>query len=131
MTKDLPEEEKPYILAREEDDIIHVEMGGVINSETLPQSREMVDTIIEAHEIYKRRGLKILVDYKKVVDIDSATIANILERLKEHKKYNHKLAFINISKKFKDLIVLHKLEGTIQFFKTEKEAIKELKKSTQ
>ena len=131
MNKENYSEDRPFILAKEEGDIIFVEMGGALNSLTLPESRKLVDEIIEYHGIYKRRNLKILIDYKKVKSIDSATIANILERLREHEKYGHKMAFVNIPKTLKDLIILHKLQDEIVIFKSKKQALKEFKSSSQ
>ena len=131
MTDQNLPEDRPFIIAKEKRDIIYIQMGGDINAETLPESRKLVDEIIEGHEIYKRRNLRILVDYGKVTSIDSASIANILERLKEHDKYQHKIAFVNMPQEFKDLIVLHKLEGVIPLFESEKDALRELRKTTQ
>lgn len=124
-------EDRPFILAKEEGDIIFVEMGGNINAETLPESRKLVDQIIELHQIYQRRNLKIIVDYKKVRSIDSSTLANILDRLREHTKYNHRLAFVNLPKELKDLIELHNVKDKITVFHSKAAAVKEFKKSTQ
>ncbi len=122
---------KPFFIATEKDDFIIVEMGGVLNASTAPESRKMIEAIIEKHEIYKRRNLKILVDYKQVKDVDSSTIAGILDRINEHKKHYHTIAFINVPEDFKSIIEINKLEGEVLIFDTEKEAILELKKKSQ
>ena len=121
----------PYIIAKEKNNIIFIEMGGNINSETLPESRELVNEIIKKHEIYKRNNLKILVDYSNVIDVDSATIANILDRLAEHKQHHHTIAFVNVPDEFLHLIQLHKLEDKVTVYPSLKEAVKVLRKPTQ
>ncbi|MCA9408638.1 MAG: STAS domain-containing protein [Candidatus Omnitrophica bacterium] len=124
-------DDTPRIMAKEEGDLITVSMGGALNSATLPISRQLVDEIIKSHNIYQRTNLKILVDYKDVTDVDSSTIANILERLTEHQKHNHKIAFINVSEEFKTIVQLHKLEKEIPVFDSKQKALKALLKPTQ
>ena len=111
--------------------MIIVQMGGDLIASTLPQSREMIDELIEKHEIKKRTHLKILVDYEQVTDVDSAAIANILDRINEHKKNHHTIAFVNVSEEFKSIIEIHKLEDEILIFDSREEAIAALMKRSQ
>lgn len=124
-------ENKPFFIAKEKGDLIIIQMGGDLIASTLPQSREMVDELIEKHEIKKRTHLKILVDYEQVTDVDSATIANILDRINEHKKNYHTIAFVNVSEEFKSIIEIHKLEDEIRIFDSREEAIEALMKRSQ
>lgn len=125
------DEQKPSFIAQEKDNIIIVRMYGPLNSSTLNESRDQINELIEKHEIFKRSNLRILVDYENVTDVDSATIANILERIKEHEKHNHVIAFINVPEEFKHIVEIHKLENKVHIFKSEKQAIKELSKPSQ
>ncbi len=118
----------PSFIAREEGNFISIEVSGDINQQTLPESRRLLDEIIRRHEIGRRPDLRILVDYERVGDVDSATIANIVERLDTNSALNHRVAFINIPEEFRNLIEIYKLQEKILVYATKEEALRELLK---
>ena len=124
-------ENKPMIIAKEKGNLIVIRLGGAINASTMPEARQLVDDIISSHKIYQRQNLRILVDYKNVTDIDTSTVANILERLTENEKHQHTIAFVNFPEKLKIILDIHSLQDRITIYDSEKEALKELKKPTQ
>lgn len=119
---------RPSFIAKEENDLIYIQVCGDINQHTLPESRKLIDEIIRRHKINSRDCLKILVDYNLVGDVDSSTIANIVDRLDSNRERQHRVAFINIPEEFQHLIEIYKLEEKIQVFANKDEAIRELHK---
>ena len=116
----------PTFIVKEEGTLIIVRISGDINQHTLPESRAMIDKMVEEHRINERDHLSIIVDYENVSDVDSAAIANILDRLDENKKQHHRVAFINVPDEFVQLLEIYKLEDTIMVFDNEAEVIAKL-----
>ena len=127
----MTEQERPSFIAQEINNLIIVRMGGVINAETFPESQFLIDELIEKHEIYKRQNLRILVDYQNVTDVDTSTVANILDRINEHEKHNHIIAFVNVPEELKSLVEIYKLEKEVLIFESEEEAVKALTQNSQ
>ncbi|MBP9853551.1 MAG: STAS domain-containing protein [Candidatus Omnitrophica bacterium] len=116
----------PSFIAQEVDDLIIVRLYGDFNQHTLHQSRKMIDEMMRIHQINERHNLSIIIDYQNVNDVDSSTIADILEHIEENSEHSHKVAFINVPDEFIKLLEIYKLQDKILVFKTEKEAIKAL-----
>ena len=127
----MTEQERPSFIAQEINNLIIVRMGGVINAETFPESQFLIDELIEKHEIYKRQNLRIRVDYQNVTDVDTSTVANILERINAHEKHNHIIAFVNVPEELKSLVEIYKLEKEVLIFESEEEAVKALTQNSQ
>ncbi|MBZ0166676.1 MAG: STAS domain-containing protein [Candidatus Omnitrophica bacterium] len=119
---------RPSFIAKEEGHLIYIQMSGDINQQTLPESRRLLDEIVRLHRINERDNLRILVDYKLVGDVDSSTLANIIERLDRNQNRNHRVAFINIPKEFQQLLEIYKLQEKILVFASKEEALRELQK---
>lgn len=124
----MEENRPPNFIAQENGNLIIVRMNGDINAQTLPESRKMIDELVKLHHIYERENLCILIDYENVTNVDSAAIANILERLQEHHDHYHRIAFINVPDEFVKLLEIYKLQDTISVFDSEKKALAELQK---
>lgn len=122
------EHKHPSFIAKEVGNLIIVRLNGDINQHTMHESRKMIDEMMRLHQVNERDNLSILVDYENVNDIDSSTIANILERIEQNSKHYHRLAFINVPDEFIKLLEIYKLQDKIQVFKTEAEAVKALRK---
>lgn len=123
----MPEEYlRPSFIAKEEGDFISIQVSGDINQHTLPESRRLLDEIVRRHRIAKRDNLRILVDYQLVGDVDSATVANIIDRLDSNSDRNHRVAFINMPAEFQELIEIYKLKEKILVFESREEAMREL-----
>ncbi|MGE0267371.1 MAG: STAS domain-containing protein [Candidatus Omnitrophota bacterium] len=122
------EYQHPSFIAREEGNLIIVRLNGDINQHTMHESRKMIDEMMRLHQVNERDNLSIVVDYQNVNDVDSSTIANILERLEQNSKHYHKLAFINVPEEFLKLLEIYKLQDKILVFQSEEEAVKALQK---
>lgn len=119
---------RPSFIAKEEGNLIYIQISGDINQQTFPESRRLLDEIVRLHRINERDNLRILVDYKLVKDVDSSTLANIIERLDRNQSRNHRAAFINIPKEFQQLLEIYKLQEKILVFASKEEALRELQK---
>lgn len=120
------EYQHPSFIAREEGNLIIVRLNGDINQHTMHESRKMIDEMMRLHQVNERDNLSIVVDYQNVNDVDSSTIANILERIEQNSKHYHKLAFINVPEDFLKLLEIYKLQEKILVFESEAAAIKAL-----
>ena len=121
----------PNFIAKDDGDIIIVRMSGDLNAKTMPKARKMIDKLIKLHDIYKRNNLRILIDYEYVTDVDTATLANILQRMNEHKEHYHTIALVNIPDDLKSMIEIHKLQDVFNIYDSEQKALADLRKLTQ
>ncbi len=103
-------------------DIYIFRMSGTINSETLPQYREVIDNLMAELDVSHKSNLKFIMDYGGIDDVDSSTLANIVDRLKNDVRCDHKVMFINVPEKFKELVALFKMENSIEVHDSQEEA---------
>ncbi len=68
----------------------------------------------------------LIIDYSKVNDVDTATIAFHLVRLKEYEVKGFKIGFINISEKLNILLDMFKQNETFKIYPSEQDALDEL-----
>jgi len=111
----------------EDGDIYTLRMSGEITSQTLPLYRKIVDDLMKKLDVTNRVGLKFIVDYGGISNIDSTALANILDRLKNDVRSDAVVVFINVPDKFKSIVELHHMEDTIQIYGSEEEAKEALK----
>ena len=104
--------------------IIHV--SGVITAETLEDYRKYMDILIDKLDVADKADINFILDYSGVTDVDSSTLANILDRLKNDVRADHEVAFVNVNDEFRDLVTIHKLDDKIRIFETVDAAIAEL-----
>jgi len=95
-----------------------IKMSGAINAQTLPQYRKVVDQIMAELDTANRSNLNFIVDYGGIEDIDSTALANILDRLKNDVRSDHKVVFINVPEKFQSIVELHKMEKSIKIYRS-------------
>jgi len=107
---------------KEDGDIYTLRMNGAITAQTLPQYRKIVDKLMVELDVTNKDNLKFIVDYGGISEIDSAALANILDRLKNDVRSDHKVVFINVPDKFKSIVELHNMQDTIHIYGSEKEA---------
>jgi anti-anti-sigma regulatory factor len=97
-----------------------IRLKGKIDRTTIPS----MDTRIKAN---RRAGSKIdknvVLDFSKVDDVDSATIAFHIVRLKEYRAKGFDIGFININAEMQALLDLFKENGTFKIFPSEAEAV--------
>ena len=65
-------------------------------------------------------------DYGGVENVDSSALANIVDRLKNDVRSDHKVMFVNVPKKFRDLVDIFNVEESIKIYDSEEEAVKDL-----
>ncbi|MCK5178090.1 MAG: STAS domain-containing protein [Candidatus Omnitrophica bacterium] len=97
-------------------------MSGTINAQTLPRYREVIDNLIEEVDAEHKSDLKFIMDYGGIDDVDSSALANIVDRLTNDVRYDHKVMFINVPEKFKELLALFKMENSIEVYDSQQEA---------
>lgn len=99
-------------------------MSGTINAQTLPEYREVIDKLVTELDVAHKDNITFIMDYGGIDDVDSSSLANIVDRLKNDVRCDHKVMFINVPDKFKELIALFKMENTIEVYDTQEEAEK-------
>jgi len=110
----------------ERGDIYILRMSGSINAQTLPQYRKIVDDLMKDLDVRHKSGLKFIVDYGGIEDVDSAALANILDRLSSDVRSDHTVVFTRVPEKFKDIVELHKMEGSVRIYPSEDAALRAL-----
>src|SRR6185295_19242112 len=93
-------------------------------------TRDMIPMIERRIEANRRMGSKIdknvLIDFAKVVDVDSATVAFHLIHLEELHKSGFEMALINLNEEMKALLDIFKRDAPLKVYQTEAEAVSEL-----
>ena len=107
-------------------DIYIFRMSGTINAQTLPRYREVIDQLITEIGAAQKSNLKFIMDYGGIDDVDSSALANIIDRLKNDVRCDHKVMFINVPEKFKELLAIFKLQDSIEVYDSQEEAEKAL-----
>ena len=93
-----------------------VRFKGEINASTIPiiKSNCCKDAKLDKN---------ILIDFKEVTQIDSATLAFLVEIIKELRGKNRKMAMLNVSDKQQKLIEVTKLDGLFDSYNNEDAAL--------
>ena len=108
-----------YIEEIEEfDNLTIVRLKGAIDSSTIPAIRAKFDSRIK-----KTLDKNILLDVKKVTNIDSSTLASLIQLLSDLKKRNRKLGITNTTVLLKNYLNITKLKSAVQIYKSEKAAL--------
>ena len=84
-----------------------VRLKGDLDMNVLGANREKMTAIIDSMNLYTKN---ILIDFKKVTNTDSATVAALLGRLLDIEKEKKRIALFNIPKHFRQLIEILKVE---------------------
>jgi len=106
----------------EDGNIYTLRMSGAITSQTLPLYRKIVDNLMVELDVANRNGLKFIVDYGGISEVDSTALANILDRLKNDVRSDAVVVFINVPDKFKSIVELHHMEDAVKIYESEQEA---------
>ena len=87
-------------------DVTIVQLAGEINFNSANETREIFSKLLQSGE------KKILVDFQKVVFIDSSGLAVLIETVQRLNKVNGKLRVFNVNKKIREIfeiVKIHKL----------------------
>ena len=96
---------------------------GTIDSKIVPEILKIKDQIEKQGDINKNN---VIVDFKKVTNVDSAAIAVLLIRLSELKRHNKKLGLINVTEQLKILLDIFKTGELFIIFDSEEAALESL-----
>lgn len=96
---------------------------GSIDSKIVPEILEIKDQIEKQGDINKNN---VIVDFKKVTNVDSAAIAVLLIRLSELKHHNRTLGLINVTEQLKILLDIFKTGELFIIFDSEEAALESL-----
>lgn len=92
--------------------------------------RTIIPVIEERIQLNRKAGSTIdknvLVDYAKVENVDTATIAFHLIRLKEYEQKGYKIGFIHLTEQLRHLLDMFKQNASFQIYESEEKALKEL-----
>ena len=118
------EEMPPYLERIDElEKVSIVRLKGLITRDMIP----IIEARIKAN---RRMGSKIdknvIVDFAKVEDVDSATVAFHIIHLEEFHAKGFEVGFININAEMKALLELFKEKANFKVFGSENEAVKVL-----
>lgn len=67
----------------------------------------------------------LLLDFKDVTHIDSATIAEVIKITSELKESHHKMGIINLDQKFRNMLEVLKMGEAVTVYPNEEAAIKD------
>lgn len=118
------EELPPYLERVDElERVSIIRLKGEITHEIIP--------VIEARIRDNRRNgstidKNVIVDFAKVVDVDSATVAFHVIHLEEYQQSGFEIAFINLNEEMIALLKMFKRDAPFKVFPTEAHAIMEL-----
>ena len=86
----------------------------------------VIDNLIKEIDAPHQNDLVFMMDYGNIEDVDSSALANIIDRLKNDVRCDHRVLFINVPEKFKDLLELFKLQDSIEVYDSQEDAEKAL-----
>ncbi len=112
----------------EKENLYILRMRGDITTESLPEYRQVVDDLMKDLDVQNKKDLSFIVDYDGVGEVDSAAVANILERLTNAVRTDHRVVFINVPEKFSNLVDILQVGDSIKIYDSEQQAIEELRK---
>ena len=106
---------------KEMDGLVIVRLKGVIDAYTIPKIE-----IKHGSEIEENLDKHILLDFKEVARIDSATLASLILLLNELKARHRKLGIVSPTPFLMNYININRLESEIRIYKNEKIALRNL-----
>jgi len=109
---------------QETDTLVIIRLKGFIDSYTIPILVKFGKKDSSKTERYLNKH--ILLDFKDVTHIDSATLASLIQLLNELKARHRKLGIVNATLLLKNYLRITRLESLIRIYKSEKAALEDL-----
>ena len=106
---------------KETDSLVIVRLKGSIDAYAIPKIETKYGS-----EIEKNLDKHILLDFKEVSHIDSATLASLVLLLNELKVHHRKFGVVNPTPLLMNYININKLESKVRIYKNEKTALRNL-----
>jgi anti-sigma B factor antagonist len=97
-----------------------VRLKGDLDMNVLGGDREKMTAVIEVMHLYTKN---ILIDFKKVTNTDSATVAALMGRLLDIEKFKKRIGLFNIPEHFRQLIEVLKVEHNFLIYDSESTAL--------
>jgi anti-anti-sigma factor len=110
------------------DDFPHCKMVYLKGRLDRSASAEMEYFFIKAQKNPGLLNKDVLLDFRKVEEIDTASIAQLLKILALLKKNHHKLGLFNVQERMRSQLEILKLDSVFQVFNSNTEALKEVLK---
>jgi len=101
-------------------EVFLVRLKGDLDMNVLGGDREKMTAVIEVMNLYTKN---ILIDFKKVTNTDSATVAALMGRLLDIEKFKKRIALFNIPEHFRQLIEVLKVEHNFLIYDNESTAL--------
>jgi len=108
---------------REIDGVRIVDIKGVFNKDTTPRICSMIGSSVDNREIDG-----VLLDFKGVTELDTTAFACMVDVIKKYIKGKSRIGILNLPKQGEALLDILKIDRLITLYKSEKRAIKCLKK---
>ena len=116
----------PFIEKIEDYENIRIlRLKGAIDMSTIPEFSKMIPE--DAREEEKAINKNILLDFKKVKNVDSATIAILLIALNSLKNEKRKLVLTNVPEDLKGMLNIAEIKNLFSIYDSEDKAYKDLK----
>ncbi len=108
------------------DDYVHVKMVYLKGRLDHSASSEMEYFFIKAQKNPGQLNKDVLLDFRKVEEIDTSSIAQLLKILALLKKNQHRLGLFNVPERMLSQLEVLKLENVFQVFSSNTEALLEV-----
>jgi anti-anti-sigma factor len=96
---------------------------GTLNHDTLPDILKIKE---EMQKAYETNTVNLLMDFKRVEDVDSSVLAVLELRLEELQEHHRRMGIVNIPEKLMNFMEIFKEASSFEIFESEDTAIKEL-----
>lgn len=108
------------------DDFVHVKIVYLRGSLDGSASKQMEFFFRKAEKNPGLLDKNVLLDFRKVEQIDSASIAQLVKALGLLKKKNYKLGMVNVSDRMRSTLEILKLDAVFRVFDSKTEALEEI-----
>jgi len=123
-SKENTEEHPPYLERIDElEKVSIVRLKGEITREIIPVIEGRIQN---NRRMGSRIDKNVIIDFAKVVDVDSATVAFHVIHLEEYHQQGFEMAFINLNDEMRVLLQMFKKNAPIKTYPSEDEAVRDL-----
>jgi anti-anti-sigma factor len=114
----------PFIESIEERDKVRIiHLRGDIVRENIPEIERFRNDLVSAKG---SKSKNMILDFKKVTDVDSATLATVILQVQEMKKKHHRVGLANINAEMRGMIEIFKVKDQFLVFNSVEKAVKDL-----
>jgi len=110
----------------ENDNLQIIRLKGPVDRDSLPELERLNKKAAGKAGFLKKN---ILIDFKDVTHVDSATIAVLIQILSRLKHENHKMGLINVTPELRDMLGISRVSDLFCVYDSEEKALKESNKT--